>query len=656
MRTDDALSILLEAGAEKHKMDRLGRTPLHLAAWAGNIRQIAVLLGLSKDLQNRLEAGDTIAAEDEVRTLSHNVRELVNLECDFGAGNSQLPSYWMDNTTDHNCRGVEKSLPVLQLGWTALHAACARAHYRCARLLLAAGADACARDRVGRTPLDITGSAYYSNYNINCHDFTELVTILINANCNNFSSQKRQMPESPLHIAVELGCLEAASVLVVARVPVDWLNRAGQTALHLCVEKKLLELLQNLASHGVDVKNKEEQTILHKAILEEWEQGVSIAIENGADITARDNKNETPIHLAAMKGNVEILNDIINAATQNDIVDSTNNEGETALVKAVANGHPKCVKRLLEEGADITKTLRNQMNLFHIAAEKGYLEVLTILLDHDYAISRRIINDLTANDKKGYGPIHFAVQNNHLECVRILLARNADIGLETTDEHKGCTPLHLAARFNRVEIAKLIIDNNRDAVYHKNDVGFTPLHTASRFGNRYMIKLLLKKGADLASRTHKSTTAINMIMNNLFKPTEFMEDVFDSYISTNNLSLEDANCKVTVDYSILKPVRHDENMKVILALLQTGHKYDQRRLFIHPLIESFLHIKWMDTPILILFLFLTSIYYSFLILFTLYIMVVFLTNDKGHTSPRPYFCSTVLSIGTVLLVLQVRTI
>ncbi|KAJ8710569.1 hypothetical protein PYW08_009084 [Mythimna loreyi] len=40
----DALSLLIKFGAEKLRIDKLGRTPLHLAAWAGNARQVAVLL------------------------------------------------------------------------------------------------------------------------------------------------------------------------------------------------------------------------------------------------------------------------------------------------------------------------------------------------------------------------------------------------------------------------------------------------------------------------------------------------------------------------------------------------------------------------------------------------------------------------------------
>ncbi|XP_037301933.1 ankyrin repeat domain-containing protein 54-like, partial [Manduca sexta] len=40
----DALGLLVKFGAEKLRIDRLGRTPLHLAALAGNARQVAILL------------------------------------------------------------------------------------------------------------------------------------------------------------------------------------------------------------------------------------------------------------------------------------------------------------------------------------------------------------------------------------------------------------------------------------------------------------------------------------------------------------------------------------------------------------------------------------------------------------------------------------
>lgn len=647
LRTDGALEILLKAGANRKRVDRVGRTPLHLAAWAGNVKQVAILLGFSKKLQDRLDAGDIIdATENEVKHLTPDVIEFVNVKCDF-CTNAALPTHWRDNTRDCHIKSLERNLPTFQLGWSALHAASARAQCHSARLLLAAGADLEARDLVGKTPLDVAGSAFYTDQVIDPQKFAELVTLLVGANSQKLTFKNKKIVDTPLHTAVELGSLEAVSVLVGAGMPVNWLNRAGMTPLHICVKKKLKEHLQILANHGycdeevpvaVDFKDKDGHTVLYKAILEGWAPGVCIAIEAGSSVTARDNNYDTPLHFAAMFGNVEILNEILNVAKHyDDVIDATNNRRETALFKAVINGHLECVKKLLDEGASITKSLPRQVNVFHIAAEKGYLDVLTVLLDHDYIITRRVINYLTADDKKGYGPIHFAVENNHPACVKILLSRNTYRSLRSSyGLQKGSTPLHIAAIHNNVDIAKILMKNNEHIVHIINDMGWTPLHTASHYGSRDMITLLLKEGADLSKATRGPnkcrTTAIDMIMNNLPKPTEFMENIFDTYISTNDLNLHDPDCEVTVNYKILVP-KEDENiqMKVIDALLNTGNRYGQNRLLLHPLLESFLFLKWKA---LLPFFYTMLAFYAFFVLsLTTYIISVFFYKDTGNTAP-----------------------
>ena len=44
MHDNEALELLLKSGADRSRSDKHGRTPLHLAAWAGNVKQIALLL------------------------------------------------------------------------------------------------------------------------------------------------------------------------------------------------------------------------------------------------------------------------------------------------------------------------------------------------------------------------------------------------------------------------------------------------------------------------------------------------------------------------------------------------------------------------------------------------------------------------------------
>lgn len=74
--------------------------------------------------------------------------------------------------------------------------------------------------------------------------FAELVTLLVGANSQKLTFKNKKIVDTPLHTAVELGSLEAVSVLVGAGMPVNWLNRAGMTPLHICVKKKLKEHLQ----------------------------------------------------------------------------------------------------------------------------------------------------------------------------------------------------------------------------------------------------------------------------------------------------------------------------------------------------------------------------------------------------------------------------
>ncbi|XP_075985740.1 transient receptor potential cation channel subfamily A member 1-like [Anticarsia gemmatalis] len=667
MRSDGALALLLSHGADKHRSDRIGRTPLHLAAWAGNVRQMAMLLGFSKDLTNKV-SNTTLSpvVEDEVRKLSPYLKELVNVKCHMSQKRGTLPKDWADNMIDHNCKEFEKNLLIFQPGWTPLHAASTRVQFGCVRLLILAGADPCVRDLVGRTPLDIVGSTHYNDEYVDPKRFSDTVSILAEGKCN-LSLKNRRTLDSPLHTAVELNSIEAVRALTSVSVPVKWLNRAGLTPLHICVKKKLCDILQVLVNvkldetevPAVDVRDKDGRTVLHAAVLEGWVNGVAIALEAGASVMAKDHNDETAIHLAAATGNLDILNLIVTVAKQVNAIDIKNSQKETPLFKAVMNGHTECVKRLLQEKACIMNFLPNEVTIFHVAAEKGNLEVLQVLLDHDYVLTRAMVNFLTS-DKNGFGPIHYAVQNNHPKCVKLLLSKNSYRCLKSTPTgtYTGSTPLHIAAIYNNVEIAKIIMKNNPDTVHKVNDLDWTPLHTACQHGSRDLITMLLKEGADLSGTVNipdkTETTAIDLIMNNLSKPTEFLNDVFDTYISTNDLNIQDPNCEVTVNYQVLVPKDEDTGqMRVLEALLTTGDRYGQRRLLVHPLVESFLHLKW---KILLPFFYtMIMLYGLYVMTLTMYVLSVFFYKDRGHKTPswlEPTVLAIFLDIIVILVIVQ----
>ncbi|CAH2057024.1 unnamed protein product, partial [Iphiclides podalirius] len=644
----DALSLLLKFGAEKHRLDLLGRTPLHLAAFAGNARQVAILLDFPEEIQDRVESDMISDAEEEVKRICQVTREMVNVRCDLGLIRHLLPKTWKDNI-DHNCRDIKGSLPLLQPGWTPLHVAASCARMHCTRLLLAAGADPNICDEAGRTALDVTGFGYYFDQHIDAKNFLSVLRMLINAGAvfNTMKPKGLDNVNTPLHTAVEMADTDSINELLDAGASIKCLNAAGQTPLHLCVQKELEEPLQILANYNykdadpfiamVDVKDKEGHTVLQAAVEAAWVPGVCVAIEAGADVTLKANDGETPLHSAAALGNLDVLTEILSVAKQKDIIDWQNEEGETPLFKSIMHEHAECVTAILEEGASIKITLPGDVNVFHVAAEAGFYGILKTLLEYDEDVTRTMINSVTAGDRRGFGPIHFAVSNNHAECVELLLSKNADVRLRTTcSPHKSSTPLHIAAVKNHVNIAKTILRFDKTTIHEVNSMGWFPLHTASHHGSRDVISLLLQEGADLSGYTDGPKkyrrTAVDMIIHNLSKPTEFMEEVFDSYISSNCQSFQDANCEITVDYRILMPtVCEMEQMKVIEALLKTGNRYGQKRLLVHPLVESFLYLKWK--ALLPFFYTIIAFYSLFVTSLTIFIVSVFFYKDTKEMAP-----------------------
>lgn len=102
------------------------------------------------------------------------------------------------------------------------------------------------------------------------------------------------------------------------------------------------------------------------------------------------------------------------------------------------------------------------------AAEKGQCDtVLNLLEDKPYL--------LNIKDADGYTPLHRASYGGHLEMVKLLLLKDAQIDATTID---GWQPLHSACRWNNTEVALLLVQNGADINAQTNG-GHTPLHLAS---------------------------------------------------------------------------------------------------------------------------------------------------------------------------------
>ncbi|CAB3229398.1 unnamed protein product [Arctia plantaginis] len=644
MMDNESLSMLIAAGAQSFRTDGLGRIPLHLAAWAGRSRQIAVLLDFPEYFQNKVEVKKIPPKiELEIKKMCFKEKHLINVPCDT-TKSSTLPEAWSDSM-EHDCHQFSKHMPEIESGWTALHLACARVHYSCIQLLLAAGADFNALDVVGRTPLDVMGAAHHLGFAIDIRDFIDTISLIAVAGGiikdNPFMNGSGTI-NTLLHTAVELGSKEAVKVLLKAGASAISLNSNGLTPLHICVSRKLKKILQLLANfeHSnqhtqvevVDAKDKNGETFLGAAVRAQWIDGVRVAVGAGANVFIQANDGNSPFHFAAALGNVQIFETLLTVAKYS--IDLPNQEGQTALSIAVAHNHLNIVKLLLSNGASFVNNKPNgdNCNVVHIAAEHGHVKILSFLLNCNAFYEKNLIDDITNVSRRT--PIFNAVMNNHLDCVSLLLIHRATIDIllpykYSTGEVINTTVLHIAAAENYVEIVEVLLEFDSKIINKRNSAGLQPLHEACIHGNRHIIALLIQKGADLSATHPKVKTPIQILMNNLSKPTAFLEEIFDSYITTCGLNIEDKDCKVKIDYRLLLPNALEmKEVKVIKALVNTGNSDNQKTLLHHPMIESFLYLKWKS--LLPFFYFIVGLYGCCVVSLNMYVMSVFFELDKNE--------------------------
>jgi len=97
--------------------------------------------------------------------------------------------------------------------------------------------------------------------------------------------------------------------------------------------------------------------------------------------------------------------------------------------------------------------------------------------------------DLEAEDHRGQTPLHFAVNRDNVDVVRLLLTSGANI---TAKDRSKATPLHLAVDHDsQLEMAKLLLGSVKVDVNAVDACGRTPLRKAIERRSRGIIELFL---------------------------------------------------------------------------------------------------------------------------------------------------------------------
>jgi ankyrin repeat protein len=302
---------------------------------------------------------------------------------------------------------------------------------------------------------------------------------------------------SPLYYATLLGLEETViHLLGLKRYDVNEMGHFGNTPLAIASGHGSLAIATKLIEEGaiLSAKNQRECTPLCVAATNNHAEVVNLILQHDPDILVSELEGSTPLQNAAQAGSLESLRLLLAAGAG---VNIATKKGATPLYFAALRGHTAIAKELLNHGADITLQDVKGWNALHNAAEKGHLEIFYLLIEKGA--------DITVRDAEGWTALHWAAYGRSFSTAEALISLGADL---TIQDHGGWTPLHHAADRGCLNIVQLLLKNGADPTVQDTN-GWTPLHWATFGEHLAVIELLIANGADLTIKDNAGGTALH---------------------------------------------------------------------------------------------------------------------------------------------------
>ena len=203
----------------------------------------------------------------------------------------------------------------------------------------------------------------------------------------------------------------------------------------------------------------------------------------GSSIRSEDAEGHTPLHLAARKGHVEVVRELVRRGA---VLEARTFKANTPLIFASFSGSVEVARLLLDSGANLEAKGSWGGTALVAASQTGCLGLVRFLLARGAATDVRLSHT-------GNSPLFVAGNRGHALVVQVLLAAGADV--EARDA-LGNTPLNTASLYGHVEVARLLLDSGAD-IEAKGNGNTTPLCFASQKGWLKVVQLLIARGANL---------------------------------------------------------------------------------------------------------------------------------------------------------------
>ncbi|XP_031563358.1 transient receptor potential cation channel subfamily A member 1-like isoform X2 [Actinia tenebrosa] len=392
------------------------------------------------------------------------------------------------------------------------------------RVLIQNGANVNVKDCYGQTGLHHTTRRTH-------HKIVELLLTEGKMDVNVVDVDKT----TALHMAAQVGDHLSAELLLFHGIDIEAQDNDGFTAFHIAAREGNTKVLKTLLDTArsckmnttslLDIPDHYGNTCLHLAVKFGHCPATKLCIDYGASPCCWQASLQTPLHLAAVSGNLCILKMLM--ANKHSDIHIEDGDGMTPILRSSLEGHTDIMEYLLDEGAQLNSPpgsgspsplmcavergqhkaiefllsrgalidlVDNQWrNCLHIASACADPETVQILLQNG---AKSLVN---SKDSYGKTPLHYvAVRCKHAaQIVSLLHAAGADFSACDNNEQ---IPLHYAAMSGIVVSIRALLEASPCTVNHPDNRSQTPFHLAASNGRSEACRFLLQKGAEIDYR------------------------------------------------------------------------------------------------------------------------------------------------------------
>ena len=405
----EAMALLLTYSAKPNIQNNLDRTPMHIAANKGHIHIVKHLLEKNASIRIQDTYGWTPMHIAANKGHIHIVTELLEYNASIRIQDAD--------------------------GYTPLHLAAEKGHESVVAALL----NQCV-DTIEQRCFANEAHNYRALHFAAKKGYVNIVALLLEA--ETLLQKKTDTPlqnfadDTPVHLAAKNNHVEVMDLLLRAGASIDTLSREGYSPLHLATiagHKEAVEFLLT-ESASIDLPSSQynqelaiitdteddteddhapkkgmQNTALHYAVANNHQTIVEILLANNAKIDCQNAFSVTPLYKVATYGKIECSSRIsmMELLLQKGADPNLKNiNGDTLLTRSILrqkeNEIIEIIALLIKYRANLTLTITGSDNNtpLHLAAERGFTNVVTLLLNHGA--------DVHATNRNGQTPLQLA--------------------------------------------------------------------------------------------------------------------------------------------------------------------------------------------------------------------------------------------------------